>query len=132
MLSAEELMPLNCGIEEDSSQPLGLQGDPQVHPKGNQFWIFGGRTDAEAETPIHWPPDVRNWFHWERPWCWERLKAGEEGDNRGWDGWMASLTQWTCVWASSGSWLWTWKPGVLQSMGSKRVEHNWVTELKKK
>ena len=65
----------------------------------------------------------------ERPWCWERLKARGEGDDRGWDCWMASLTQWTWVWASSGSWWWTGKPGVLQSMGSQSVRHNWVTEL---
>ena len=55
--------------------------------------------------------------HWKRPWCWERLKAEGEGDDRGWDGWMASPTQWTWVWVSSGSWWWTGKPGVLQSMG---------------
>ena len=68
--------------------------------------------------------------HWKRPWCWERLKAGGEGDNRGWDGWMASLTQWTWVWVSSRSWWLTGKPGMLQSMGSPRVGHRWVTELK--
>ena len=63
--------------------------------------------------------------HWKRPWWWERLKPeGEEGD-RGWDGWMASLTWWTWVWASSGSWWWTGKPGMLQSMGSQRVGHDW-------
>ena len=67
--------------------------------------------------------------HWKRPWCWERLRAGVEGDDRGWDGWMASLTRWTWVWASSRSWWWTGKPGVLQSMGSQRVGHNWATEL---
>ena len=67
--------------------------------------------------------------HWKRPWCWERLKAGEEGDNRGWDGWMASLTRWTWVWASFGSWWQTGKPGMLQSMGSQRVGHDWETEL---
>ena len=66
---------------------------------------------------------------WKRPWCWERLKMGGEGDNRGWDGWMASPTQWTWVWVSSGSCWWTGKPGVLQSMGSQRVRHNWATEL---
>ena len=65
----------------------------------------------------------------ERPWCWERLKAGGEGDDRGWDGWMASPTRWTWVWASSGRWWRTGKPGVLQSMGSQRVGHDWVTEL---
>ena len=67
--------------------------------------------------------------HWKRPWCWERLKAGGGGEDREWDGWMASLTQWTWVWASSRSWWWTGKPGVLQSMGSQRVGHDRVTEL---
>ena len=67
--------------------------------------------------------------HWKRPWCWERLKVGGEGDDRGWDGWMASPTQWTWVWVNSGSWWWTGKPGVLQSLGSQRVRHDWVTEL---
>ena len=63
------------------------------------------------------------------PWCWERLKAGGEGDDRGWDGWMASPTQWTRVWVNSGSWWCTGRPGVLQSVGSQRVGHVWVTEL---
>ena len=67
--------------------------------------------------------------HWKRLWCWERLKAGGEGDDREWDGWMASRTQWPWVWASAGSWRWTGKPGMLQSMGSQRVGHYWVTEL---
>ena len=85
-----------------------------VNPKrNNQYWIFIGWTDAEAETPILWPPDVKNWHIWKRPWCWERLKVGAEGDDRGWDGWMASLTRWTCVWVGSGSWGWTGKPGML-------------------
>ena len=66
---------------------------------------------------------------WKRPWYWERLRAGGEGDDRGWDGWMASLTRWTCVWASSKNWWRTGKPGVLQSMGSQRVGHDWATEL---
>ena len=66
---------------------------------------------------------------WKRPWCWERLKARGEGDDRLWDGWMASLTQRTWVWVGSGSWWWTGKPGVLQSMGSQRVGHDWMTEL---
>ena len=64
-----------------------------------------------------------------RPWCWERLKAGGGGDNKGWDGWMASLTRWTWVWASSSSWWWAGKPCMLQSMGSQRVRHNGVTDL---
>ena len=67
--------------------------------------------------------------HLKRPWCWERLKAGGEGDDRGWDGWMASPTQWTWVWVSSGNCWWTGKLGVLQSMGLQRVGHDWVTEL---
>ena len=66
--------------------------------------------------------------HWKRPWCWERLRAGGEGDDRGWDGWMASPTQWTWVWVDSVSWWWTGRPGVLQSMG-QRVRHDWATEL---
>ena len=67
--------------------------------------------------------------HLKRPWWWERLKVGGEGDNRGWDDWMASPTWWTWVWVSSGSWWWMGKPGMLQSMGSQRVKHNWATEL---
>ena len=67
--------------------------------------------------------------HWKRSWRWERLKAGGEGKTEGWDGWMASLTWWTWVWASSGCWWWTGKPGMLQSMGSHRVRHDWETEL---
>ena len=66
--------------------------------------------------------------HLKRPWCWERLRAGE-GDDRGWDGWMTSPTQWIWVWANSRSWWWTGRPGVLQSMGSQRVGHDWATEL---
>ena len=67
--------------------------------------------------------------HLNRPWCWERLRAGGEGDDRGWDGWMASPTQWTWVWVNSGSWWWTGRPGVLWFMGSQRVGHDWATEL---
>ena len=82
---------------------------------------------------IHWKDWCWSWnsntlatsceelTHWERPWCWVRLKAGGEGDNRGWDGWVAPPTRWTWVWVSSGSWWWTGKPGMLQSMGSQRV-----------
>ena len=67
--------------------------------------------------------------HWKRTWCWERLKAGGERDNRGWDGWMAFPTLWKWAWASSRSWWWTRKPAMLRSMGLQRVRHNWVTEL---
>ena len=69
--------------------------------------------------------------HLKRPWDWERLKVGREGDDRVWDGWMASPTRWMWVWVSSRSWWWTGKPGFLQSMGSQRVRHNWATELHK-
>ena len=95
-----------------------------VNPKENQSWIFIGRTDDEAETPIFWPPDLRNWLIGKRPWCWERLKAGWEEEDRGWDGWMASPTQWTWVWTSYRGWWWAGKPGVLQSMGSQEVDTN--------
>ena len=64
-----------------------------------------------------------------RTWCWERLKVRGKGDDRGWNGWMASLTQWTWVWVNSGSWWWTGRPGMLQSMGWQRVRHDWETEL---
>ena len=66
--------------------------------------------------------------HWKRPWCWKGLGAGGEGDDRGWDGWMASLTRWTWVWVNSGSWWWTGRPGVMWFMGSQRVGHDWATE----
>ena len=86
-----------------------------------------GRTDTEVETPIStWCEELTPW---KRPWCWERLKAGREGHDRGWDGWMASLTQWTWVWASSGSWWQTGKLGMLQSMGLQIVGHDWASEL---
>ena len=66
---------------------------------------------------------------WKRPWCWEKLKAGGEGDDRGWDGWKASPTQWTWIWVCCGSWWWTGRPVMLQFMESQRVGHDWVTEL---
>ena len=124
-LSAEELMLLNRSVGEDSWESLGLQQIQPVHPKGHQFWVFIGRTDVEAETLILWPLHVRSW-----PWCWEGLGAGEEGDDRGWDGWMAPLTRWTWFWVNSGSWWWTGRPGVLRFMVSQRVGHYWETELK--
>ena len=72
---------------------------------------------------------MRRADHWKRPWCWEGLGAGGERDDRGWDGWMATLTQWMWAWVNSGSWWWTGRPGVLQFMGSQRVGHDWATEL---
>ena len=67
--------------------------------------------------------------HWKRPWCWERLRAGGEGADREWDGWMTSPTQWTWVWVNFGSWWWTGRPGVLRFMVLQRFGHDWVTEL---
>ena len=116
-------------LEKTLESPLDCKEIQPVHPKEDQPWVFIGRTDAEAETPILFPPDVKNWLIWKTPWSWERLKAGGEGDDRRWDGWMASWTQWTRIWVNSGSWWWTGRPGVLQSMGSQRVGHDWVTEL---
>ena len=115
-------------LEKTLESPLNCMEIQPVHPKGNHSWIFIGRTNAEAEAPILWPPDAKNWLM-EKTLIWERLKAGEEGDNRGWDGWMASPTQWTWVWVNSRSWWWTGKPGMLQSMGSLRVGHDGATEL---
>ena len=126
-------------LEKTLESPLDCKEIQPVHPKGNQSWI--GRIDAEAETPILWLPDVKNWLIWKdpgtvthlkRPWCWERLKAGGERDNRGWDGWITSLTQWTWVGVNSGSWWWTGRPGVLQSMESQSQTwlSNWAEILK--
>ena len=93
-------------------------------------------------SPVHWKDWCWSWnsnilapwckelTHLKRPWCWERLKAGGEGDHRRWDGWIASQTQWAWVWVNSRSWWWTGRPGVLWIMGSQRVRHDWVTELK--
>ena len=99
-----------------------------VNPKGNQSWIFFRRTDAEAEALILWLRDAKCW-HIGKDWFWESLKAGEEGDNRGQNGWTASLSQWTWVWASSGRWWRTGKPGMLQSMGwqSRTWLIDWTT-----
>ena len=117
-------------LEKTLENPFDCKEIQPVHLKGNTSWIFIGRTDAAAEfssnTLSIWCKELT---HWKRPWCWERLRAGGEGDDRGWDGWMASPTQWTWVWVNSGSWWWTGKPGVLQSMGSQRVGHDWATEL---
>ena len=122
-------MLLNCGVGEDSWEPLGLQGDPTspsyrrsvlgVHWK-DWCWSWNSNTLAT------WCEELT---HWKRPWCWERLRAGGEVDDRGWDGWMASPTQWTWVWVDSGSWWWTGRPSILQFMGSQRVGHDWATEL---
>ena len=115
-------------LEKTPESPLDCKEIQLVHPKGHQSWVFIRRTDAEAETPILWPPRAEL-TRWKRPWCWEGLGAGGEGDDRGWDGWMASPTWWTWVWVNSGNWWWTGRPGVLRLMGLQRVGHDWATEL---
>ena len=113
----------------DSWESLGLQGDPTINPKRksvlNIHWK-DCRWSWSFDTLTTWCEEMT---HWKRPWCWERLKAGGEGDDRGWNGWMASPIRWTWVWASSGSWWWIGRPGVLQSMGLQRVGQNWATGL---
>ena len=108
-------------LEKTLESPLDCKEIKSVNPKGNQSWIFIGRTNAES-----WNSNtLATWFeeptHWKRPWCWEGLRAGGEGDDRGWDGWMATPTQWTWVWVNSGSWWWAGRPGVLWFMGSQRI-----------
>ena len=108
--------------------PLDCKEMQPVHSKGDQAWDFFGRNDVKAETPVLWPPHAKSWPNG-KDWCWEGLGAEGEGDDRGWDGWMASPTRWTWVWVNSGSWWWTGRPGMLRFMGSQRVGHDWVTEL---
>ena len=115
-------------LEKTLESPLDCKEIQPVHPK-------------KSVLNIHWKDwcwslnsnNLASWCKeltcWKRLWCWERLKRGGEGDDRGWDGWMASLTRWMWVWVSSGSWWWTGKPGMLQSMGSHRFEHDSATEL---
>ena len=121
-------------LEKTLESPLDCKEFQPVHPKGDHSWVFIGRTDVEAETPILWLTDAKSWLIWKDPDAGKggdalMLRAGGEGNNRGWGGWMASQTQWTWVWVNSGSWWWTGRPGVLQSMGSQRPGHDWATEL---
>ena len=117
-------------LEKTLESLLDCKQIQPVHPKGDQSWVFTGMTDVEAETPTLWPPYTKNWL------IGTDLVLGEiEGERRrglqnyrGWDVWMPSLTQWTWVWVNPGSWWWTGRPGMLQSMGSQRVGHDWVTE----
>ena len=115
-------------LEKTFESPLDCKEIQPVHSKGDQPWVFFGRNDAKAETPILGPPHAKSWLIG-KDWCWEALRAGGEGGDRGWDGWMASPTQWMWVWVNSGSWWWTGRPGMLRFMGSQRVGHDWVTEL---
>ena len=109
------------GLEKTLESPLVCKEIKPASPKGNQPWIFIGRTDSKAEAPILLATCWEELTHWKRPWCWQRLKAGGEGDGRGWDGCMASLTRWTWVWASSGSWWWTGKPLCCSPWGCKEL-----------
>ena len=115
-------------LEKTLESPLDCKEIQPVHPKGDQPWVFFGRNDAEAETLVLWSPHAKNWLIG-RLGCWEGLGAGGEGDDRGWDGWMASPTRWTWVWVNSRNWWWTGRPGVLQFMVLQRVGHDWATEL---
>ena len=117
-------------LEKTLESPLDCKAIQPVHPKGRRS-VLG----------VHWKDWCWSWnsntlatcceelTHWKRPWCWEGLRAGGEGDDRGWDGWMATPTRWTWVWVNSGSWWWMGSPGVLRFIGSQRVRHDWVTEL---
>ena len=116
----------NVVLEKTLESFLDCKEIQPVNPKGNQFWIIIGRTGTEAATPILWPPNVKSWLIWKDS---DAGKVGGDGDDRGWDGWMALLTRCTWVWVSSRSWWWTGKPGVLQYIGSQRVGHNWETDL---
>ena len=116
-------------VLEDSWESLGQQGDPT-----SPFWRrsvlgFLWREWCSSGNSSTLATSCEELTHWKRVWCWEGLGAGGEEDKRGWDGWMASLTQWTWVWVNSGSWWWTGRPGVLRFMGSQRVGHEWATEL---
>ena len=128
-LSAEEMMLLNCGVGEDSWESLGLKGDPT-----SPFWRRSALGFLWKDWCWSWSSNTlaiscEELTHLKRPWCRERLGAEGEGDDRGWDGWMASPTRWTWVWVNSRSWWWTGRPGVLRFMGSQRIGHDWTTEL---
>ena len=108
--------------------PLDCKEIKPVNPKGNQPWIFIGGTDAEAEAPTFWLPDANSWLTRKDPDAGKDWGQEEKRGDRGWDGWMVSLIQWTWVWANSGR-LWrTGKPGMLKSLGSQRVRHDLATE----
>ena len=117
-------------LKKTLQNPLDSKEIKPINPKGNQSWLFTGRTDAEAEAPILWPPDAKSQIIGKDP------DAGkiEDRRRRGWqrvrrlDG-ITNSTRWTWVWASSRSWWWTGKPALLQSMGSQRVRRDWATEL---
>ena len=128
-LSTEELMLLNCGVGEDSWESLGLQGDPTSPSWRRSALGFLWKEWCQSWDSSTLATSCEELTHWKRLWCWEGLGAGGEGDDRGWKGWMASLTRWTWVWVNSRNWWWTGRPGVLWFMGLQRVRHDWATEL---
>ena len=103
-------------LQKTLESPLDCKEIQPVHSKGYQSWVFIGRTDAKAETPVLWPPYAKNWLTGKDPML-RKIEVRRRRGVRGWDGWKASLNRWTWVWASSGSWWWIGKPGVLQSTG---------------
>ena len=113
-------------LEKTLESPLDRNEIQPVHPKGDQSWVFIGRIDFEAETPILWPPDVKSWLILKDPNAGKDLRQEEKGMT---DDSMASPTQWTWVWVNSRRWWWTGRPGVLWFRGSQRVGHDWATEL---
>ena len=114
-------------LEKTLESPLDSKETKPVYPNGNRPWTFTGRTDVETEAPIHWPPDAKSWLTGKDPDTGKDWGQEEKGAT-GRDGWMASPTPWTWVWVNSRRWWRTGKPGVLQSMGSQRAGHDWVTE----
>ena len=117
-------------LEKTLESPLDCKEIQPVHPKGDQSWVFIGRTDTEAETPVLWLPHAKSWLIGKDPDSGRGWGQEEKGMTR-WDGWMASPTWWTWVWMDSGSWWWTGKPGVLPSMGvtKSQVQLSYWTDL---
>ena len=115
-------------LEKTLESPLDCKEIQPVHSERNQPWDFVGGNDAEAKTPVLWPPHAKSWLIGKNSDAGRDWRQEEKGMT-GWDGWMASLTQWTWVWVNSRSWWWTGRPGVLRFMGSQRVRHDWATDL---
>ena len=115
-------------LEKTLESPLDWKEMHPVHPKGDQSWVFIGRTDAEAELQ-YFGHLMRRVDSLEKTLMLGGIGGRRRGDNRGWDGWMTSVTRWAWVCINSGSWWWTGRPGVLGFMGSQRVRHDWATEL---
>ena len=112
--------------EKTLESPLHCKEIKPVNHKGNQSWIVIGKIDTEAEAPVLWPPDAKNWLIGKDPDAGKDWRQKEKGTTE--DGWIASPTQWTWIWACSRSWWRTRKPGVLQSMRSQRIWHDWTTK----